>query len=616
MDLNKKEKIERFLRYGLFLMILICFVLLLPQARNSIIKIGEKILGRGLNHDIWMKKLIQYSLFALCFIIVFLLFSFRKKLIHALEILLIKIKTNKKLIVGICFAFIFVYIYLCFCIFRKTPLNSDLATMVLLANDIFHGNIFLSDWGLAGISFLTTDLPFYVIGVMGYGIHINAYYIAVTLMFVIFSLSSFLLFKWRNIKNNAINLLIWLSVGALPIGLSPNVLRIHTAIWIYVFAACFFIEKMYYEDNPTGQSKKYLYPIFVAVCFMLGTIGDATILVGLTMPVFIVCFYLWLTDCDKSKFIIKLAVSIIIGTLSGLLIDKLYFSIGGADKNSYLLGIKFKDLNNIPDSFLLYIKGLLGLFDADFTGKGVFQLNTLLYGLRLLIVVFGIYIILKTIVEFFKGKSKDIVSVILSIGFVSLSVFYIFTVLSVNISTTRYYAYTPILFSILISRFLFEREIWSSTIFPRKIRVVYGIITICVLFLMGIISVSPKQKWTKAAADNPYIELGDALKINGLEKGYSGFWDASVTTVTTKNNVKIRPVLSYGESVMPYKWFSKKNWYNEYANFIVISDGFHGIDEKNTIAIFGNPQKRLSVANFIIFIYDRDISNELTVLRE
>jgi len=527
-----------------------------------------------------------------------------------------KLNKNVILVAGICFALILIYMYLCFCIFRKMPLNSDLATMVLIANDISHGNFFLSDWVLAGISFLTTDLPFYVIGVMGYGIHINAYYVAITMMFVIFSFSSLLLFKWRDIKYNVINLLIWLSVGALPIGLSPDVLRIHTAIWIYVFVACFFIEKMYCEENTTDQSKKYLYPIFIAVCFTLGTIGDATILVGLTLPIFIVCSYLWLINRNKTKFIIKLAVSLIIGTLFGLLIDRLYFIIGGADKNAYLLGTRFKDLNDIPDSFFIYIKGLLGLFDADFTGKGVFQLKIVLYGLRFLVIVFGLYIIIKTIAGFFKGKSQDIISVILSIGFISLSVFYIFTTLSISINTARYYAYAPILFSVLISRFLSEQEIWTLTLFPRKIRAVYSVLAICVLFVMGIVGVSPKQKWTKVAVSNPYIELGDILYNNGLENGYSGFWDASVTTLTTKNYVKIRAILSDGESAVPFYPFSKKSWYTEYTNFIVIRDGFHGIDEKNITAIFGNPTKRLSVENFIIFIYDRDISKELTELRE
>jgi len=73
MDILKKEKLKRLLRYGLVLAIVCCCVLLLPQARNLIIEIGEKILGRGLSHDFWMKRIIMYSLYAMCCFSIFLL---------------------------------------------------------------------------------------------------------------------------------------------------------------------------------------------------------------------------------------------------------------------------------------------------------------------------------------------------------------------------------------------------------------------------------------------------------------------------------------------------------------------------------------------------------------
>jgi len=604
--MNSKEKIITILKI-ISILVIFCFcVLLFPQVQKLIIKIGEIILGRNLNHNHWMKIIQYYSLSIVLLFSSFLAFLYRKTFILS----------NVIFWVAICLILIFTYIYLCFCVFIKIPFNSDMASFVHEANDIFHGNIFLSDWVLTGISFITTDLLFHLIGVVGYGIHIYTYYVGITLMFVLLSFSSLLLFKWRDLKYNVINVLIWLSVGALPIGITPRVFQAHMVIWIYVFTICFFIEKIYQEEKLAKQSKRYLYVILITVFCALGIIGDGIILVGLLLPVFIVCFYLWLTDYGKSRFIIKLVVSLIIGTLSGFLLDKLYFIIGGADKNSYLLGKNFKNLNDIQDSFLLYIKGLFGLFDADFTGKGIFHLKTIFYGLRFFIVVFGLYLIVKTIIRFFNGKNYDITSVLLSIGFVILSISYIFTDISTNINTTRYYAYSPVLFSILISRFLSEQEIWSLTLFTRKIRVLYGVLIICVLLVIGIIGDSPKQKWTMTVADNPYIELGDFLRNNGLEKGYSGFWDASVTTVTTKNTLKIRAVLSDGKSVTPKYWFNKKSWYNEYANFVVISNGYNGIDEKNITTVLGEPYKYLYLTKFIIYVYDRDISKELTGLRK
>jgi len=73
MDVLKKEKHKGLLRYGLVLTIVFCCVMLLPQVRNLIIEIGEKILGRGLNHDHWMKRIIMYSLYAMCCFSIFLI---------------------------------------------------------------------------------------------------------------------------------------------------------------------------------------------------------------------------------------------------------------------------------------------------------------------------------------------------------------------------------------------------------------------------------------------------------------------------------------------------------------------------------------------------------------
>ena len=142
MDVLKKEKLERLLRYGLVLAIVFCCVLLLPQVRNLIIEIGEKILGRGLSHDYWMERIIGYSLCTICFLIVFLVFSFRKTLIHPLEviinnlekkleIILINLEKNVILIAGICLIFILIYPYFSFWLFRKRHIIKATGTFFL-----------------------------------------------------------------------------------------------------------------------------------------------------------------------------------------------------------------------------------------------------------------------------------------------------------------------------------------------------------------------------------------------------------------------------------------------------------------------------------------------------
>ena len=65
----------------------------------------------------------------------------------------------------------------------KQPINSDGACMLLEAKDVLSGNILLSDWHLTGVSFITTDLPWFVVSVAVFGMSLRPYHLACFLMY-------------------------------------------------------------------------------------------------------------------------------------------------------------------------------------------------------------------------------------------------------------------------------------------------------------------------------------------------------------------------------------------------------------------------------------------------
>jgi hypothetical protein len=83
MDVLKKVKFEKLLKYLTIFAIACCCVLLFPQVRKAIIEVAEKSLGRELkDHGKWMELQLRYSLLAIyCFAFI-LIFLSRKKLIH------------------------------------------------------------------------------------------------------------------------------------------------------------------------------------------------------------------------------------------------------------------------------------------------------------------------------------------------------------------------------------------------------------------------------------------------------------------------------------------------------------------------------------------------------
>ena len=60
----------------------------------------------------------------------------------------------------------------------RVPINYDFANHVLEGQDWIGGNFFLKDWVLTGISFLTTELPFYGLSAALLGVQPFTYVLA------------------------------------------------------------------------------------------------------------------------------------------------------------------------------------------------------------------------------------------------------------------------------------------------------------------------------------------------------------------------------------------------------------------------------------------------------
>ena len=86
-----------------------------------------------------------------------------------------------------------VYVWYCIRVFSVSEIDSDYANLVLEASDILKGNIFMCDWIQTGISFFTTDLLYYMVGVFFSGVSRDAYLIASGLMFSCMIFSALLL---------------------------------------------------------------------------------------------------------------------------------------------------------------------------------------------------------------------------------------------------------------------------------------------------------------------------------------------------------------------------------------------------------------------------------------
>ncbi|HQJ02221.1 MAG TPA: hypothetical protein PLX12_11510, partial [Flexilinea sp.] len=121
----------------------------------------------------------------------------------------------------------------------------------------------------------------------------------------------------------------------------------------------------------------------------------------------------------------------------------------------------------------------------------------------------------------------------------------------------------------------------------------------------------------------PQDRLATFLRDNGLTEGYSDFWNSNHVTVSSKDRVRVRPIVfsankKTGERfAQPLYWFSKSEWYkNPNANFVVIKTqgdyaGYHNVKTENVLQYFGEPLQKLEFEDYMIFVYPKGISEKI-----
>src|SRR5215469_94516 len=75
--------------------------------------------------------------------------------------------------------------------------NSDEANILLMANDMLHGNVILHGWSVSDVPFITTELPQIALLIWMFGLHLNTAHIAAALTYTLVVAVAMLLAKGR-----------------------------------------------------------------------------------------------------------------------------------------------------------------------------------------------------------------------------------------------------------------------------------------------------------------------------------------------------------------------------------------------------------------------------------
>lgn len=500
---------------------------------------------------------------------------------------------------------------------------ADYTNLILIGQDVLSGNFFLRGWSFGGITFFWTDMPHCVIGVLLAGLSKASIAISHISIYLVCAFTALPLCRVGTRPLSFFGIAVWLGLVGACLQPSLNV-HFHAGLWPFLFMLCFFAEKAVMQDK-LGPPIPALVGVFLLICFAMGS--DALITVAFILPAGFVCTYVFLDRRNAgrwSKFLWLLG-TILLGCIAGVLMEKLYFMIGGAQKNAYVMSsLNFKGWNSIWESFPMYFKTVLGFFSADAADAKIASAQTIRTFLVLPIVLLGYFLIIKNIYVFITQKRFDIVSLLLSLSYATLSIIVFFSMRGRDITMyQRYLSDAIFIFAIIIARdaaFIKEcvGKIVDANLIPLKI---VGIMCFTILYL----GFSKPYDFRRLPGTSVHGHLASYLVSQGLTNGYGTFSEAGPVTTLSKGKCLLRPIQTNTTRKVlctPTRftftqprggWFNKRSWYNKSANFVVFRKvGYwYRVTEEGVLAGFGTPKKRLSYGEFRIFVYDYDITKKL-----
>lgn len=528
---------------------------------------------------------------------------------------------NKKVLkVAFIVLFSLFYFFVMFLNSARVTINSDFANLILEAKDFWNGDVLLSNRYFTGITFYTTDLLYYVISYLFFGVDNFTFVLATALMCFMIAFAGTFLLKLKDKKFPWILFAAYVAFSALPEYDAIGKLCAHTPAAVYCLFALYF----YNEWRNCGKTKHLA---FSGILYLLAFTGDTSVLILFILPViFIEGIEFYRSFCFEKNASVEKRFCVIISLFLGVAViafisEKLFFLLNGSEKNAFVSNLKFITFENAWEHVCAYLYAIMDLFNVNFAGKPVLWASSFFYFFRFLFILIGFFAIIKSIVEIFQKKNYDFISSALSLGFVFISIVFIITILSKSIGSARYFACAPVLFGIVIIR---QFQLCDFSNFSdRSVRTFrIFILVLSTLFCLNYlrktdfrITFNHKVKFEKCY-NKDILDLSEYLQKKGLKNGYSDFWTASIVSVYSHENITIRSVSGLytdGLDVKKHDWFAKMEWYKEPANFVVISPEcaqLFDLTEERILSKFGSPFEYDEFNGFKIFIYDHDIALE------
>jgi hypothetical protein len=493
---------------------------------------------------------------------------------------------------------------------RVYPVSSDDATGVLEAASVLRGNPLLSGWTVSNVSFVMTDLPFYVVGVAIRGLKPSllrdvpsaVYAVAVGIAAILAASGV----RRGGLAAATVLVLLALPAGGLAEFVTKGYTRVGTSISLFVALLAL--------GMPPGQkvtrARLWLYTVAVA----LALLSDTFMLVIAVVPVLLVCLLGAIRGEGYENIgVWRIALATILTVPLALGATWLIRIAGGLEVEplpltDYLPG--HDPWRPMAANLRALAEYLPSLYRCDPPHRGgppewAVWLGCLL-GPVLLVAAIG------WARPAWRGRRReDFVGDVLWISMGLVLAAFLVSANEKDRGTLRYMVPFVLCGAVLTGRVIGERGRLG------------GVLAGALGVLAASYAVTVAWELRKPPADDPAMMLAGWLERHGLRHGYGPYWDASIVTVCGGGRVAVRPVrgreLKRGLLVVePFRWMSDEEWYIAApANFVVYRPDpgpkYHfRINDQNCEGWFGRPSARYTVGPYVVLVWEHDLRSRLT----
>ncbi len=466
--------------------------------------------------------------------------------------------------------------------------SSDNASILLQAYDFIHTSKILQGWYLPADSYVTIDMPFYVLGLLsGFDMPVLMKIIPALLYTGIVFSGMYLASFGKKGKPKILAIMAFLAIVAFPsYNTATQVLQgpIHIGTILGVLLA--LIAYCCYKE----YSHKIVSLLILGILTLLLVVGDPMSEVILVAPILLVEGILLYKKRFRSRSQYAIIGTILSGTLCAFYVQhiwKHYIHIQTFNT------LTFENMSTAMKRTQDAIQIVFSLFHGDFFQKHVSSpkiIPVLLNAAFILLLAIGTSKWVKKI--FSLETSQDALITVLVLAMTGNLFFYIFTNIS-NVPVLRY----------LLPVFIFMGIVAFSLLSYIKKRELY--IIILGVFMLNS-SLSMYMLYRTPPAIQPENAVISFLQQKHLTKGIGQYWSAASITGQSNYAITIRQVKVIHNQIHLDPVLANDNWFSDDSlkdcQFIIyrtVDKGFYNA----SVGSFGKPDRVYTVGTYIILAW-------------